>query len=326
MTAILSVRDLTVDLATPEGTWPVLDGVTLEVERGSARALVGESGGGKTMLARAVLRLLPSGARIAGGSMHLAGEDLLALPERAMEQRRGGAVGYVFQEPLSALDPVRSVGSQVAEAVALHSPVTARQAAARAVELLEEAGLTGASRRYDEPPHALSGGMRQRVMVAAALAGDPSLLIADEPTASLDPPREAQVLDLLERLRRDRGLALLLITHDLRIATGRCDDVSVLYAGRIVEESGASDFRDFPRHPYSVALAACAGAISGCSAGGRLPTIPGSPPSLPERSARRCAFVPRCGAAFGRCGEDIPALYPADRARARCFLFAPDAV
>ena len=325
MTAILSVRDLTVDLATPEGTWPVLDGVALEVEAGRARALVGESGGGKTILARAVLRLLPPCARIAEGSIHLDGEDLLALPERAMERRRGGAVGYVFQEPLSALDPVRSVGSQVAEAVVLHAPMSGRQAAARAVELLEEAGLAGAARRFAEPPHALSGGMRQRVAIAAALAGDPKVLIADEPTASLDPPLEAQVLDLLERLRRDRGLALLLITHDLRIAADRCDEVSVLYAGRIVEQSPASDFRGFPRHPYSAALAACAGAASAEPASGRLPTIPGSPPSLAERSARRCAFAPRCGAAFGRCGEELPPLYPADRARARCFLFAPDA-
>jgi len=324
LTAILSVRDLTVDLATTEGTWPVLDGVALEVERGGARALVGESGGGKTVLARAVLRLLPPAARIAGGSVRLDGEDLLALTERAMEQRRGGAVGYVFQEPLSALDPVRSVGSQVAEAVLLHAPMSGRQAAARAVDLLEEAGLAGAARRFDDPPHALSGGMRQRVTIAAALAGDPKLLIADEPTASLDPPLEAQVLDLLERLRRDRGLALLLITHDLRVAAARCDEVSVLYAGRIVEESPAPHFREFPRHPYSVALAGCAGTMAGKPASGRLPTIPGSAPSLAERSVRRCAFVPRCGAAFGRCGEEIPALYPVDRGRARCFLFSPD--
>lgn len=326
MTSILSVRDLTVDLATPEGTWPVLDGVSLELaEPGSARALVGESGGGKTLLARAILRLLPPAARVASGAVRVAGEDLFALPERAMEKRRGGAVGYVFQEPLSALDPVRSVGAQVAEAVGYHSALTRRQASARAVELLDEAGLPSAARRFGDPPHALSGGMRQRVLIAAALAGDPKVLIADEPTASLDPPRESHVLDLLERLRRDRGLALLLITHDLRIAVDRCDEVSVLYAGRVVEESRSAEFRESPRHPYSAALSACAGLPSRHAGRRRLPTIAGLPPRLDERSARRCAFAPRCGFAFGRCVEEAPPFYAAGAARARCFLFAPDA-
>jgi oligopeptide/dipeptide ABC transporter ATP-binding protein len=277
------------------------------------------------MFARAILRLLPASARISSGAVLFAGEDLLSLPERVMEERRGGAVGYVFQEPLSALDPVRSVGAQVSEAVGFHAALTARQAASRAVELLEEAGLPSAARRFGDPPHALSGGMRQRVLIAAALAGDPEVLIADEPTASLDPPREARVLDLLERLRRDRGLALLLITHDLRIAVDRCDEVSVLYAGRIVEESPSGEFRVSPRHPYSVALSACSGTAAGRSPRQRLPTIGGLPPRLEERSARRCAFVPRCGAAFGRCSEGVPPLYTSGAARARCFLFAPDA-
>jgi len=326
LTPILSVRDLTVDLATPEGTWPVLDGVSLELaEPGSARALVGESGGGKSLLARAILRLLPPAARVSAGSVRVAGEDLFALPEGAMEKRRGGAVGYVFQEPLSALDPVLGVGAQVAEAVGFHAALTRRQAAARAVELLEEAGLPSAAQRFGDPPHALSGGMRQRVLIAAALAGDPKVLIADEPTASLDPPREARVLDLLQRLRRDRGLAILLITHDLRIAAERCDDVSVLYAGRIVEESRAGEFRESPRHPYSAALSACAGRPGRHAGRLRLPTIAGLPPRLEERGARRCAFAPRCGFAFGRCSEEVPPLYAVGSARARCFLFAPDA-
>jgi len=325
LTPILSVRDLTVDLATPGGTWPVLDGISLEVGDGGARALVGESGGGKTLLARSVLRLLPPAARVSSGSVRLAGEEILTLSEPAMEKRRGGTVGYVFQEPLSALDPVRGVGAQVAEAVGFHAALTARQAAARAVELLEEAGLPSAARRFGDPPHALSGGMRQRVLIAAALAGDPAVLIADEPTASLDGPREALVLDLLERLRRDRGLAVLLITHDLRVAAERCDEVSVLYAGRIVEEGPAGEFRRSPRHPYSAALSACAGAEGERPGRRRLPTIAGLPPRLPERSARRCAFFPRCEAAFGRCAEEVPPFYAAGAGRARCFLFAPGA-
>jgi oligopeptide/dipeptide ABC transporter ATP-binding protein len=326
LTPILSVRDLTVDLATPTGTWPVLDAVSLELaEPGSARALVGESGGGKTLLARAVLRLLPPAARVSSGAVRVAGEDLFSLSERAMEKERGGAVGYVFQEPLSALDPVSSIGVQVAEAVGFHATLTRRQASARAIELLEEAGLPSAARRFDDPPHALSGGMRQRVLIAAALAGDPKVLIADEPTASLDPPREARVLDLLERLRRDRGLAILLITHDLRIAAERCDEVSVLYAGRIVEEGPAGEFRKSPRHPYSAALSACAGQPGRPALRRRLPTIAGLPPRLDERGSGRCAFAPRCGFAFARCAEEIPPFYAAGAARARCFLFAPDA-
>jgi oligopeptide/dipeptide ABC transporter ATP-binding protein len=328
LTAILSVTNLTVALDAGGAPWPVLDRVSLGLEQGEARALVGESGGGKTMFARAVLRLLPPRARIVSGDVRVAGRDLLRLSEGEMTTVRGGAVGYVFQEPLAALDPVRTVGAQVAEAVHLHSPMTPRQAASRAVTLLEEAGLPQPGKRYGQYPHELSGGMRQRVTIAAALAGNPGILIADEPTASLDPPLEAQVLDLLERLRRDRGLSVLLITHDLRMAADRCDRVSVLYAGRIVEETTADEFRRNPLHPYSVALAACAGE-SGAGGerirGERLPVIPGRLPALPERSAPRCAFFPRCTHAFERCGAEDPPLYAAGDSRARCFLFAPEA-
>lgn len=306
----------------------MLDGVSLDVEAGGAHALVGESGGGKTLLARAILRLLPECAAIDRGSVRLAGRDLLVLSEKEMATVRGGAIGYVFQEPLTALDPVRRVGDQVAEAVSFHTPDGARAARRRAVELLEEAGMPQAAARYDSYPHALSGGMRQRVAIACALAGDPSVLIADEPTASLDPPLEAQVLDLLDRLRRERGLTLLLITHDLRLASRRCERVSVLYAGRVVEETTAEEFRWSPRHPYTAALAACAGESPDPSCrmrGERLPVIRGRAPALSERGSPRCAFVPRCAHAFGRCEEEIPAMYPAGSARARCFLFAPEA-
>ena len=320
MTSALAVRDLTVVLAAGGGEAPVLDAVSLDVAPGESRALVGESGGGKTMLARAVMRLLPPGARVTGGSVAVGGIDLLRLPEREMEARRGGAIGWVFQEPLSALDPVRSVGSQVAEAVRRHRGAGAREARERAVALLEEAGLPRAARRFDDPPHALSGGMRQRVMIAAALAGDPSVLIADEPTAALDPPLAAQVLALIDRLRRDRGLALLHVTHDLARAAA-CDRVSVLYAGRIVEEAEGAEFGRSPRHPYAVALAAA----SRSAPRRRLAAIPGTPPPLAERAAPRCAFAPRCADAFPRCFSEKPELYAAGVSRARCFLFAPEA-
>jgi len=320
VTASLSVRDLTVVLASAAGTHPVLDAVSLEVDPGRSRALVGESGGGKTMLARAVMRLLPPAAAVVSGEVRVGGIDLLRLSESEMERRRGGAVGLVFQEPLAALDPVRSVGSQVAEAVRRHAGLDGRAARRRAIALLEETGLPQAARRFDDPPHALSGGMRQRVMIAAALAGDPGVLIADEPTASLDPPLAAQVLDLIDRLRRERGLALLHITHDLRRAS-ECDRVSVLYAGRIVEEAPGRDFARAPRHPYAAALAASAAA----GPDRRLPVIPGEPPALAERSAPRCAFAPRCAQVIPRCRAESPGFYAVGTARARCFLHAPPA-
>ncbi len=319
MTPSLSIRGLTVLLRTAAGPRPVLDGVSLEVAPGESRALVGESGGGKTLLARAVLRLLPPAASVREGEVHVGGLDLRALPERAMRRVRGGAVGMIFQEPLSALDPVRSIGSQVADCVRRHSGSGAAAARRRAISLLEEAGMPGAERRYDDPPHALSGGMRQRVVIAAALAGNPGVLIADEPTSSLDPPLASQVLDLVDRLRRDRGLALLHITHDLKRAAA-CDRVSVLYAGRIVEEASGEEFARGPRHPYAAALAASAAASAG-----RLPVIPGRPPSLAERGEPRCAFAPRCARVFARCETEKPDFYPAGASRARCFLYAPEA-
>ena len=328
MTALLSVRELTVSLDAAGGRRPVLDAVSLDLEAGAAHALVGESGGGKTLFARALLRLLPPAASITGGEVALDGRNILALPEREMTRVRGGRIGYVFQEPLDALDPVRPIGAQVAEAVRFHERIGARAARRRALELLDEAGLERAAGRYDAFPHALSGGMRQRVALAAALAGAPSVLVADEPTASLDAPLEAQVLDRIERLRRERGLALLLITHDLRLASRRCDRVSILYAGRIVEETTAAEFRDAPRHPYTVALAACAGetrGLSGRMRGERLPVIAGIAPSLAERGAPRCGFLPRCAHAFDRCGVEKPPFYPAGAGRARCFLYAPEA-
>jgi peptide/nickel transport system ATP-binding protein len=294
--------------------------VSLEIEAGSSRALVGESGGGKTLLARAVMRLLPPGASVVSGEIHVGGVDLLELPEREMESRRGGAVGLVFQEPLAAFDPVRPVGAQVAEAVRRHGGAGGRAARDRAVALLEEAGLPRAERLFDAPPHALSGGMRQRAMVAAALAGDPAILIADEPTAALDPPLAAQVLDLFDRLRRERGLAVLHVTHDLAQAA-RCDRVSVMYAGRIVEEASGAEFARAPRHPYTAALAA---ATTG-NRGRRLPVIPGEPPALAERAAPRCAFAPRCPRVLPRCGSEKPGSYSAGGSRVLCFLYAPEA-
>jgi len=315
----LSIRGLTVLLRTAAGPRPVLDGVSLELAPGESRALVGESGGGKTLLARAVLRLLPPAASVREGEVRVGGVDLLALTEREMRRRRGGAIGMVFQEPLSALDPVRSIGSQVADCVRRHSGADSAAAKRKAISLLEETGLPGAARRYGDPPHSLSGGMRQRVVIAAALAGDPAVLIADEPTSSLDPPLASQVLDLVDRLRRDRGLSLLHITHDLKRAAA-CDRVSVLYAGRIVEEAAGEEFARSPTHPYAVALAA-----STAASAGRLPEIPGRTPSLAERGEPHCAFAPRCSRVFPRCEAEKPDLYPAGASRARCFLYAPEA-
>jgi peptide/nickel transport system ATP-binding protein len=207
----------------------------------------------------------------------------------------------------------------VADGARRHAGGDAASAKRKAISLLEEAGLPRPERRYDDPPHALSGGMRQRVVIAAALAGDPDVLIADEPTSSLDPPLASQVLELIDRLRSERGLALLHITHDLRRAAA-CDRVSVLYAGRIVEEASGGEFAHSPRHPYAVALAA-----SSTVSAGRLPVIAGRAPSVAQRGEPRCAFAPRCARVFSRCEVEKPDLYPAGGSRARCFLYAPEA-
>ena len=295
---LLSVEDLAVSFDTDGGTLRALDGVSFDVPAGRAVALVGESGSGKSVTAQAILRILPeSNARIDRGRVTFAGTDLLTLPERAMRRVRGGRIGIVFQEPLSSLNPVYPVGFQIAEAVRLHRDVSRSQARARAVELLRKVGFPSPEERLDAYPHELSGGMRQRVMIAIALACDPALLVADEPTSALDATVAAQLLALLDELRRERGMSLLFISHDLDAIGHLCDEVVVLYAGQVVETGRAADVLASPRHPYTHGLV---GAIPGHGQVRRLPAIPGQVPALGDWPDG-CRFAPRCAQATTKC-------------------------
>jgi peptide/nickel transport system ATP-binding protein len=311
----LSVAGLKTQLDTPEGVLRAVDGVDFEIRAGECFALVGESGCGKSMTALSVMRLLPEVAHIAAGEVRLDGQDLLALPEAAMRAVRGKRVAMIFQEPSTALNPVLTVGRQVTEVIERHG--TARGAAARrrAIELLEAVGIPDASRRYDEYAFQLSGGLRQRAMIAAALAVDPEVLVADEPTTALDVTIQAQILELLRKLQAARGMALLLITHDLGIVAQMATHVAVMYAGEIVEVAARGDFLRAPQHPYSQKLFE---ALPG--RGGELAVIRGQVPALTSAFAG-CRFAERCEQAFARCRGEAPLLKDIGAGtRVRCHL------
>jgi|RhiMetdeSRZDD1v2_1073273.scaffolds.fasta_scaffold19214_3 oligopeptide/dipeptide ABC transporter ATP-binding protein len=322
---LLFVEDLRVALPVGDELFPAVDGVSFSLAPGEAVALVGESGCGKSQLARAILGLSPEGSRVSGNVV-FEGRDLLALPERQKNAIRGGQIGLVLQEPASALDPVRTVGAQVVEAIRLHRPVSEAGARALALETLRDVGFPDPAAGFDEYPHRLSGGLRQRALLAAALAPQPRILIADEPTASLDATVAAQVLELLDALRRQRRLALLLVTHDLGVVAHHADRAIVLYAGRIVEEAGVRDLFAAPRHPYTQGLLASVPRLADAqNPSRRYAAIPGSIPDLTRRPVGRCAFAPRCPERFEPCEKSEPALYVVGPSRARCFLYDPAA-
>ncbi len=318
---LLLVEDLRVALPVGDEFFPAVDGVSFSLAPGEAVALVGESGCGKSQLARAILGLSPEGSRVSGRVV-FEDRDLLALPERDRNGIRGGQIGLVLQEPASALDPVRTVGAQVVEAIRLHRRVSAAGARTLALETLKDVGFPDPAGGFDEYPHRLSGGLRQRALLAAALAPQPRILIADEPTASLDATVAAQVLELLDDLRRQRRLALLLVTHDLGVVARHADRAIVLYAGRIVEEAGVRDLFAAPLHPYTKGLLASVPRLGDArSPARRYAAIPGSIPDLSGRPAGRCAFAPRCPERFEPCERREPELYAAGPSRARCFLY-----
>ena len=280
-----------------------LDGVDLEIQRGETFAIVGESGCGKSMTALTLMRLLPEQGRVVGGSARLDGTDLLALPEVRMRDVRGGRVAMIFQEPATSLNPVLTVGRQVVEVLERHVGLRGEAARARAVTLLDAVGIADSTRRLDEYPFQLSGGMKQRVMIALALAAEPELLIADEPTTALDVTIQAQVLEVLARLQRERGMSILLITHDLGVVAGMAHRVAVMYAGQIVESGPRDAFFRTPQHPYARKLFA---ALPGAGArGASLEVIPGQVPSL-AGEFRGCRFADRCEEAFERCRTEPP--------------------
>jgi oligopeptide/dipeptide ABC transporter ATP-binding protein len=295
---VLSVRDLRTEFRSRDGVVKAVRGVSFDVLRGEKLAVVGESGCGKSALALSVLGLIEPPGRIAGGEVLLNGRRISGLPDRELQEIRGNEISLVYQDPLSALDPVKKIGDQITETIRRHRSVSRAEARAQAVALLEEVEVPNAARRLDDYPHQYSGGMRQRVVIAMALANDPDVLIADEPTTALDVTTQAQVLDLLERLVDHHGAAVILITHNLGIVAEFCDSVRVMYAGRFVERSGVADAFARPGHPYTEALLASVPRPDRLQYG-PLPSIPGLPPNL-ARLGSGCTFEPRCPLGNGR--------------------------
>ena len=310
--SVLAVDDLSTYFFTRGGLLKAVDGVSLSIQRGETLAIVGESGCGKSVTALSIMRLVPyPPGRIANGTVKLAGRDLLALDEADMRTVRGNRISMIFQEPMTSLNPVRTIGRQVGEALRLHQNLSASDAAKRAVEMLQLVQIPEAARRAKEYPHQLSGGMRQRVMIAMALACEPELLIADEPTTALDVTIQAQILALILDLQQKLGMAVLLITHDLGVVAETAQRVIVMYAGRKVEEATVEDLFSGPLHPYTRGLM---GSIPRLPIAGtrietgaqRLTEIPGAVPGL-NKLPMGCAFAPRCPLADDRCRREIPA-------------------
>ena len=326
--SLLDIKGLQTSFDTRAGTVRAIDGVDLQVDRGETVALVGESGSGKSVTAYSILRLLPRGqGRITGGSIRFDGTELTTLPESSLRALRGNRISMIFQEPLSALNPVLSIGWQIVEAIRLHRRVGRREAWEQAVELLAHVGIPSPAQRALEHPHQLSGGMRQSAVLAIALACEPDLLIADEPTTALDVTTQAQILELLQRLQAERGMGLLLITHDLGVVAEVADRAAVMYAGRVVEQASVAALFEAPAHPYTEGLLASL-AIEALTPGTRLPEIAGTVPSLLEMPPG-CAFAPRCGHASASCQAQRPEAVLREGRRVAChhplLPFAPPA-
>ncbi len=315
--ALLSVRDLRTYFVSGTDVVKAVDGVSFDLAAGERLALVGESGSGKSVTALSILRLVdPPAGQIVGGQVVFEGRDLLTLSEEQLREVRGRRVGYIFQDPMTALDPAFTIGSQLIETIRLHSTADRREARDRAVQLLQDVQIPQPERRLGAYPHQLSGGMRQRVVIALALAGSPALLIADEPTTALDVTTQAQILELIFGLAEERGTAVLLITHDLGVVAGTCERVQVMYAGRIVERGQVDDLFAGPRHPYTWALLRSTTGL-GERTGTPLTPIPGAPPSLVAMPAG-CPFHPRCSFCTDSCRDQAPAWHGSPDQGAAC--------
>ncbi len=312
MTPLLEVTALQTHFATPDGVVRAVEGLSFTVAAGETLAIVGESGCGKSVTSMSILRLIPSPPGRIAGSIRFQGQELLDLPEAGMRRIRGNEIAMIFQEPMTSLNPVLTIGRQITETLRLHQGLSAQAAAARAAETLSLVGIPAPERRAREYPHQLSGGMRQRVMIAMALACNPKLLIADEPTTALDVTIQAQILELMRGLKQRIGSAIMLITHDLGVVAETAERVVVMYAGRKVEEAPVAALFARPAHPYTVGLLGAVPKLV-AEAGGavrtRLAEIPGLVPSLRARIAG-CAFAPRCARADDRCRTEAPALRP----------------
>ena len=314
---LLEVHDLEVTFATARGRLEAIRGGDLTVRSGETVGVVGESGCGKSVTMLAVMGLLPPSVRIKG-SIRFRGVELAGRPQKELAQLRGARIGMIFQDPMTALDPVLTIGAQIAEAICIHdATVSSSQAAERAVAMLTLVAIPFPERRALQYPHELSGGMRQRAMIAMAMANEPELLIADEPTTALDVTVQAQIIELLRRLQKSHRMGLVLISHDLGIVAGTADRVAIMYAGRIVERGAVEEIFDRPRHPYTRGLLASLPKIDGQAT--RLTAIEGSPPSLTARPSG-CAFHPRCRHAVERCAAQEPVLRDIAGAAVACHL------
>jgi len=305
---VLSIRNLKTYFSTDDGDALAVDDVSFDVPAGKTVALVGESGCGKSVTALSIMRLVPSPpGRIAAGEVILNGQDLLKLSEAEMRELRGSAISMIFQEPMTSLNPVFRIGNQIAAAIRLHQKVSSREARDRTIQLLDKVGIPSPEERIDDYPHQMSGGMRQRAMIAMALACNPLLLIADEPTTALDVTIQAQILDLLRSLQAEHGMAILLITHDLGIVAETADRVAMMYAGKIVEEASVRDLFAHPQHPYTIGLFESLPKIT--ESRERLQTIPGQVP-VATRFPKGCRFHPRCPHCMAVCRDHEPRLEP----------------
>ncbi|MDR2988109.1 MAG: ABC transporter ATP-binding protein [Nocardiopsaceae bacterium] len=317
---LLEINGLTVSIGSGPNALTAVRGIDLTLRRGESLGVVGESGAGKSLSMLSVTSLLPKNARL-GGSVKLKGVELVGLGNRELRKIRGADVGMIFQDPMTSLNPVFTVGRQVGEAIKIHNPGMSRKAVeAAAIELLASVAIPSPKERISSYPFELSGGMRQRVMIAIAIANNPALLIADEPTTALDVTIQAQILRLLQRLAEERDMALVLITHDLGVIAGMVDRVAVMYAGRIVEERNTADLFADPRHPYTKALLACIPRPDETNL--RIAGIPGSPAVL-RPAPRGCAFAPRCSDVIADCKEIDPQLEGQGDERVACIVAAP---
>ncbi len=317
MEPILSVQNLKTVFETKTGPVVAVNDVSFEIRKGETLGLVGESGSGKSVTAFSIIRLVQEPGQIVGGQVLFQGKNLLALSDEAMRQVRGAGIGFVFQEPMAALNPVMKVGAHIAEALTVHGLASRADARTRAVDLLRAVKIVDPEKRVDDYPHQLSGGMRQRVMMAIAIACRPPLVIADEPTTALDVTVQAQILDLLREMKREFDLSLLLITHDLGVIAETADRVAVMYAGRIVEQGPVREIFRNPKHPYTRGLLA---SIPGGSAGSRLIAIEGTVPNLGSLPPG-CSFAPRCGERMAVCDTAFPEITAIDREHeVRCYL------
>ncbi|MCA0402137.1 MAG: ABC transporter ATP-binding protein [Proteobacteria bacterium] len=314
---VLSVSDLSLEFVTRRGVLKALDRVSFDIARGEVLGVVGESGAGKSLTGSAIIGLIEKPGRLSGGEVRLNGERIDNLSPEAMRKIRGRKIGMIFQDPLTSLNPLFRVGDQIAETVMAHMNVSRAEARARALALLTEVGIPAPESRIDAYPHEFSGGMRQRVVISLALAAEPDLIIADEPTTALDVSVQAQIITLLKRLCRERGTSVMLITHDMGVIAETADRVAVMYAGRVAEIGPVADVIRNPQHPYAAGLM---GAIPALKKNvGRLAQISGSMPRL-NAIPPGCAFRPRCPKAFDRCAAERPDLMQAGKSRAACWL------